>query len=92
MFIQLVIVIMSVVTVTMTCRCRLDSSGVVKYFMVVVRTQLNNENCVQAQYQKDAGSILVQASACSFRAGVFVQTLSPFYYCIAIDLVPSSAS
>ena len=40
--------------------------------MFVVRTQDDNVICVQAQYRNDAGSMLMQASACSIRAGVCV--------------------
>ena len=37
--------------------------------------QQKNENCVQAQYRNDAGSIFVQASACSIRVGMCANLL-----------------
>ena len=44
---------------------------------------LLSENGVQAQYRNHAGSIFVQASACSFRAGVCASTFAS-YHCIAV--------
>ena len=57
----------------------------------VFRTQQKNENCAQAQYQNDAGSLRCKPMLVASEREC-LQTISPLYLCVAIDLVPSLAS